>query len=142
MSPSASPTLGNSTVAVGAPVAQNPQAPAVVSLLTSYFTAINTHDYQAYSRLLDQKLQQGLTPARFRAGYGSTADSGAMLTGISTTASGVAATATFTSHQQPHDSPDRTACTHWSITLFLEQQGGGYAIGQAQPGYHASHQPC
>jgi hypothetical protein len=141
--PSGGPTLGNSTVAVAAGLAQNPDAPPVVNLLTSYFTAINAHDYQAFVQVHDQQLEQGYKAARFQSDYGSTSDSGVMLTGISTTADGsVAATTTFTSHQSPKDSVDHTACTHWKITLFLEQQNGGYVIGPPQPGYHAVHQAC
>ncbi len=143
VSPSGGPTLGNAAVAVAAGVAQNPDASPVVNVLTSYFTAINAHDYQAYVQVHDQQLEQGYTPARFQSDYGSTSDSGVMLTGISTTADGsVAATTTFTSHQSPEDSVDHTACTHWKITLFLEQQNGGYVIGPPQPGYHAVHQAC
>jgi len=143
VSPSGSPAAGNGTVAVAPAVARNPGAQPVVNLLTSYFTAINTHDYRAYSRLIDQRLRNGLTPARFQAGYGSTTDSRATLTGISTAADGrVTAAVTFTSHQRPEDGPDHSACTLWNITLFLEPQNDGFVLGPAPPGYHASHQPC
>lgn len=137
------PVPGNSTVAVAPGVARNPAAAPIVRLLTRYFTAINSHDFTGYQALLDARMRRSVTAARFASGYRSTRDSGATLTGISTAADGrTTAVVTFTSHQDPADSPDRSSCTNWSITLFLDRSGGGYLIGPAEPGYHASHQPC
>lgn len=134
---------GNSTVAVSPSAAANPAVAPIVNLLTSYFTAINKHDYAAYSSLLEPQVQQQMTASQFATGYQSTMDSAATLTGISTAADGsLQAAVTFTSHQDPSDSPDNSGCTNWSITLFLEQGGGGYLVGQAPQGYQATHQPC
>lgn len=135
---------GNSTVAVSPGAAGNPAAVPIANLLTRYFTAINKHDYEAYSSLLDPQVQQQVTPSEFAKGYRTTMDSAARLTGISTGADGhPQATVTFTSHQDPSDSPDNSGCTNWSITLFLEQDSsGGYLVGQPPQGYQATHQPC
>ncbi len=139
----AAPTAADNSVAVAPGVDTDPNASPVENLLTSYFTAINNHDYQGYVSLFDQQFQQSFSPQQFTVGYGSTADSGITLTGISTTGSGgLAATVTFTSHQQPSQSPDKASCENWTITLYLEQQGGGYVIGNPPPGYHSAHQPC
>jgi hypothetical protein len=32
---------------------------------------------------------------------------------------------TFTSHQQPAESPDNSACDDWTITLYLVPDGTG-----------------
>lgn len=135
---------GNSIVAVSPSAAGDPAAVPIANLLTRYFTAINKHDYEAYSSLLDPQVQQQMTASEFAQGYRTTTDSGATLTSISTAAGGhPQATVTFTSHQEPSDSPDNSACTNWSITLFLEQDASGdYLVGQAPRGYHATHQPC
>jgi hypothetical protein len=142
-SPRASP--GNATVAVAHAAAGNPSAPQVVNLLTKYFTAINSHDYPAYLRLLDPQMQRIETGQRFSTGFRSTTDSGAKLTGLSTAPDGrLAAVVRFTSHQSPADSPDGSACTRWTITLYLTSGDGdgGYLIGMPPAGYQASHQTC
>jgi hypothetical protein len=129
-------------VAVSAAAAGNGAAPQVTAFLNSYFTAINAHDYQAYDSLLDQQLQP-YPQSSFDAGYGSTTDSDETLTSITDTSSGgEAASVTFTSHQQPADSPDNSSCDQWSITLFLVPNGSGYLDGKAPSTYHASYQAC
>jgi hypothetical protein len=130
-------------VAVASAVAGNAALPQVTALLDRYFAAINRHDYAAYAQLLDpQALARSPAPA-FSAGDGSTADSDEMLTGVADTSSGgVAAAVTFTSRQQPADSPDHSACDAWSITLYLVPQGTGYLIGVPPAGYQASYASC
>ncbi|MGH3150460.1 MAG: hypothetical protein ACRDOB_07000 [Streptosporangiaceae bacterium] len=140
-SASASASSG-STVAVAAGAASNAAAPPVTTFLNSYFTAINAHDYAAYDSLLDQQLQP-YTQSEFDSGYGTTTDSNETLTSITDTGSGgEAASVTFTSHQQPADSPDNSSCDQWSISLFLVPNGSGYLEGKAPSTYHASYQAC
>ena len=135
-------TNSGATVAVAPAAASNAAAPQVTAFLNSYFTAINEHNYQAYDSLLSQQLQP-YPQSSFEAGYGTTTDSGETLTSITDTGSGgEAAAVTFTSHQQPADSPDNSACDNWSITLFLVPNGSGYLEGPAPSGYHASYQAC
>ena len=135
--------LGNSTVAAAPSVAGVPAARSIVGLLTRFFRAINAHDYPAYQRLLDPAMKAEITPAVFGTGYRSTVDSRATLTRISATANGrAAAKVLFTSHQAPSDSPDRSTCTNWSVTLFLERAGGRYLIAESPSGYQPSYQPC
>jgi hypothetical protein len=140
-SPSA-PSAG--TVAVASAAAQQPDTPAVTDFLNQYFAAINDHDYQAYTALLDPGLQQNMTAAQFDSGYGSTADSSEMLTGTSTAANGdTVADVTFTSRQNPAESVNhREACTDWQISLFLESNGTSYVMGPAPAGYRASSTAC
>ena len=96
-----------------------------------------------YASLLDTPMRQATTAKQFSAGFGSTTDSGATLTGVAPApAAGLAATVTFTSHQQAADSANHSTCTDWDITLFLVPRGSGYVIGAPPPGYHASAQRC
>jgi len=146
-SPSASSSAGPSSVGqvtITAGASQDANAASVAAFLDHYFTAINNHDYQSYVSLLSPQAQQGLTAAQFDSGYRSTADSAETLTGISTAANGdLAAAVTFTSHQNPADSPDQQeSCTDWNISLFLLQSAGGYLIDQPPAGYHASYHAC
>ncbi len=143
--PAAAPTPASSgslvTAAPGA--AQAPAAPPVEAFLNSYFTAINNRDYQQYRALLSHQMRRAISQGVFNAGYRSTADSGATITSITGSGPGrLAVAVTFTSHQQPAGSPTHTACTHWDITLYLRQRGGGYVIGRPPAGYHAAYQAC
>jgi hypothetical protein len=133
---------GAGQVTIGPAASQNANASSVAAFLGRYFTAINTRDYQSYSSLLSPPMRQ--TAAQFASGYRSTVDSAERLVSISAGPNGdLAATVTFTSHQDPADSPDhQQSCTNWSITLFLERTSGGYLIDQPPPGYHASYQAC
>lgn len=131
-------------VTVTADAAQDANASSVAAFLDRYFTAINTHNYQSYISLLNPQAQQGLTPEQFDHGYRSTTDSAETLVRISAATNGdLAVAVTFTSHQDPADSPNRQqSCTDWNISLFLEQDGGGYLIDQPPPGYSASDNAC
>ena len=134
---------GGTDVAVASAVAGHAALPRVMALLDRYFSAINQHDYAAYARLLDPQALQRSPASAFYSGDGSTTDSGETLTGMADMSSGgVAAAVTFTSRQQPADSPDHSACDAWSITLYLVAQGNGYLIGPPPAGYQASYTSC
>jgi hypothetical protein len=145
VAPSAASGQGATGVAVAvvSAVAGNAALPQVTALLDRYFTAINRHDYAAYAQLLDPQALAGSPASGFSSGDGSTTDSDETLTGMADTSSGgVAAAVTFTSQQQPADSPDHSACDAWSITLYLVPQGTGYLIGLPPAGYQASYASC
>jgi len=131
-------------VMIGPAASQDANAPSVAAFLGRYFTAINTRDYQSYASLLSPPLRQGQTAQQFASGYRSTVDSAETLVSISPGPNGeLVAVVTFTSHQNPADSPDhQQPCTDWRISLFLEQDAGGYLIDQPPPGYHASYRAC
>jgi hypothetical protein len=142
-SPPGSPPLGRATVAVASIAARNPAAASAATFLTSYFTAINGHDYQHFRPLLDRQMRQIETARRFAAGFRTTTDSGAVLIGLWATRGGrLTAIVQFTSHQAPADSPDHLACTRWIITLYLEPSGSGYLLGGPPARYHASRRAC
>jgi hypothetical protein len=123
---------------------RNPDASSVAVFLGQYFTAINTHNYRSYRALLSPQEQARLTQAQFDQGYGSTADSAETLVSISTATNGdLDVAVTFTSHQNPADSPNREeSCTDWRISLFLEPDGSGYLTDKPPPDYHASYAAC
>jgi hypothetical protein len=136
---------GDGGIEIGTAVSDDPSSSSVASFLGQYFAAINAHDYESYDALLGPELQQAETQEQFDDGYGSTVDSSETLVGISTAADGdLDAEVTFTSHQDPADSPDQSeSCTDWDISLFLAQGGGsGYLVDPAPSDYHASYQPC
>jgi hypothetical protein len=115
----------------------------VLAFLTSYFAAINDHDYQAYVSLLDAEQAARWTPARFSSAYGTTVDSAATLTAIASRSRGrEAASVTFTSHQAASASPDGSSCDLWSITLYLVPINGGYVLQYPPDGYSAQVRAC
>lgn len=142
-SPTASATPAASTVGISSAAAASPDAAQVQELTDRYFTAINAHDYSAYSSLLDARMRQQNPQSTFSSGYATTQDSAETLTAISSAGSGkLAATVSFTSHQSPAKSANDSACTKWLITLYLLPDGNGYLITAAPPGYRASYQSC
>jgi len=136
---SQSPT-GSITVSIAPSAGQQPGAQQVTAFLETYFTAINTHNYRLYSSLLASQLRP--THQQFKAGYRSTSDSDATLTSLSETAAGLAATVSFTSHQNPASSVNGSSCTAWTITLYLQPQGDTYLIVPPPAGYHALYSSC
>ena len=145
--PSPSPTVpapgdGALVVAMAPGMSQAPDAAQVDGFLVSYFTAINTHDYERYERLLVPSRREELTAADFARGYGTTTDTGASIVGISPTTGGVAATVSFTSEQRTAPGADVTTCTLWDITLYLRNQDATLLIGSPPPAYHAYHRSC
>jgi hypothetical protein len=118
-------------------------ASQVAAFLDEYFTAINTHNYQAYEALLSPQAQ-GVTQAQFDTGYGSTTDSSETLRAIFTSSNGDSvANVTFTSHQSSAQSATNSTCTAWNISLYLVPSGGsGYLIDTPPAGYHAKYTTC
>jgi len=145
-SPSVSPTptpTRTGTVRVAAGVAGDPAEPQVEAYLNRYFSAINAHNYSAYSSLLDAQEQQANTRATFNSGYATTQDSNEVLTGIDDTGGGnLTAHVSFTSRQSPANSVDGSACNNWQISLFLVPRGNSYVMTAAPAGYHATYTNC
>jgi hypothetical protein len=142
-----SPTPGVSTVGsvtVSATAAQNPDANAVAAFVNEYFSAINSHSFQAYDALMTPQAQQGQTTQSFSNGFGSTSDSDETLVAITAASDGdTAANLTFTSHQNASQAADHTGtCTDWNITLFLQSNGTSYLLDQSPSTYHAQYQSC
>ena len=108
--------------------------------MARYFAAVNHRRYQAYASLFAQPWR--LTPRVFAWGYQTGHDSNAVLVGIGALKGGLKATVTFSSQQDPAQSPDHSSCIDWRITLFLHRAGASYLIGMPPPGYRASLQAC
>jgi len=144
-SPASSPATAakTATVAVSPSAAANPAAPQVQSYLERYFTAINNHDYRAYSSLLDAQLQSKNSPSSFASGYATTHDSAEVLDSISDTGGGgEAATVSFTSRQSPSSSIDNSPCNNWTITLYLQPNGSSYLDSVPPPSYKSTYTDC
>ena len=131
------------SVAVTAAAAAGPDAKAVTRLVTRYFRAINRHDFATYRTLFSVSLRAELSSSAFMRGYGTSRDSLTTLRSITPVGDGeLDATVSFTSHQRPADTPSHSACTTWSISLYLVRQGHGYVIVSPPAGYRASYVTC
>jgi hypothetical protein len=120
----------------------DPAEPAIAAWLDSYFTAINTHDYPAYLRLLSSQEAANESQADFTSGYGTTTDSAQTLTSISDLGGGEAATVSFTSHQSASHSVNHSSCDNWTITIYLQPSGGSYVQVPPPAGYHSAYTSC
>jgi hypothetical protein len=131
-------------VSITPSLAGRAEARQVAGLLVRYFAAVNHRRYRAYASLFAQRRQ--LTPREFAWGYRTSHDSNAVLVGIAALKGGLKATVTFTSHQDPAQSPDHSSCIDWRITLFLHRLPHGpeptYLIGMPPPGYRVGLQAC
>jgi hypothetical protein len=142
-SPAPSHPAGGSTVLIAPGLTQNPAAGPIDKLLVTYFTAINTHNFQQYKSTFLPSVRHQLSAAAFARGYQTTRDSNASLVGIGIAPQhGLAATVTFTSTQKPIPSQGVTGCTYWAISLFLGKHGNAFLIGSSPPGYHPYHHAC
>jgi hypothetical protein len=140
-SPGASTRTGALTVTAAAAAA--PDAKAVERFVTRYFRAINRHDFATYRTLFSARLRGGLSSKAFARGYGTSRDSRATLSAITGVGTGeLDAALNFTSHQQASQTPSHSACTTWSISLYLARQGHGYVIVSPPAGYKASFGTC
>lgn len=141
-SPAARPAQGPQ-VSVAALAVSSPYETTVVSFLVSYFTAINDHDFTAYQQLFDPGLRAAESATAFSAGYGTTTDAAITLSSIGVIGTGeLVAEVTFVSHQQPAASPTDSACTAWTVALYLLQHDGSYELQQPPAGYQASYTVC
>ena len=141
--PESAPTDPNGVVSLSSTAALDPAAPAVLSLLSRYFQAINTRDYQLYRDVHTADSQASLDPDTFQLGFESTEDSDAVVTTIGVQPDGrPTADVAFTSHQDSVDGPEGDTCDRWNVTFFLDPDGDGYLIGAPPSTYHASHQAC
>ena len=152
--PSSSPShvtqpspVGSDAVAIAPTAAGQPQAQQVAAFLKTYFASINSRNYLVYSHLFIPQMRE--SAQHFAAGYRSTSDSNATLDGVSSIGGQIlAVTVTFTSRQNPADSPDHAACDRWNVVLAMtpaapgDSAGTGYVITRSPAPQAATAQAC
>lgn len=129
-------------MAVSSAAASDPLTPTAVRLLTRYFTGINGGNFRRYRSVFAPDYRDAFTSAGF-AGYASTHDSAARITGMSpTTDGGAEVRLTFISTQDPSAGPNGETCTVWKLRFYLEPVAGGYLFGRPPASYHATYSAC
>lgn len=121
---------GGVTVTIGPGAAAQPGAARVAAFMAGYFDAINQRDYQSYLAAFDEQARPDYTRQKFLGEFGTTTDTAPSLTALNPAGGGLLATVTFTSHQSPAKSFTHTACTAWTLRLYLEASGASYLIGR------------
>ncbi len=141
-SPTPTPTpTPTGPVDLAAGVASSPYAAQLETTFTHYFDGINTRSYAEYASSLDATMQADNSQSSFDSGYATTTDSGERISSITGSGANLTAVVTFTSMQAASDSPDGSACNHYTLTLPLVQQGSGYVIATPPSGY-AAYSDC
>ncbi|MEU0093685.1 hypothetical protein [Kribbella sp. NPDC006257] len=141
--PTPEPTLGNELVSITPEAAQNPAASAVIELLTTYYRAINDHDYLTYQAQQTRAAQALLTRPDFATGFRSTVNSEVVVQALTPTADGrLLASVTFTSNQDAADGPKSQTCTRWAVGKFLKGRSPALLIDKAPKTYKATFDPC
>lgn len=144
-SPGANPdSLPPGSVTIAPAASGNDAAEDISQFFYQYFSAVNSHDYSDYIALFAPGVQVP-SSSQFDSGYGSTTDSGEVLAGISDADPGgdVVAHLTFTSHQDPSQSPNRANCDKWDVNFYLFLNlNDNYLIDTPPSGYHARYTAC
>ncbi|GAA1534664.1 hypothetical protein [Kribbella lupini] len=141
--PSPEPTLGNELVSVAPEASQHPAAAVVVDLMTTYFTAINNHDYLTYQSQQTPAAQKLLTRPNFAVGFRSTVNSDVNLVSVTRTTDGrLLAKLTFTSNQDAADGPQGQTCTRWTVAKYLKGEPPTLLIDKAPKSYKSTHTAC
>lgn len=147
VTPSLTPTPSDTDLATALPetatdidfsgAADRPDLDRIAATLDTYFSGVNAHDAYAATQAMTQ--DSSVSPsnpegfAAFSDGIRSTSDDAIRVTRIADgTFEGQASVAVslhFRSRQDPADGPDGQACTWWTLTHHLLDEGGQYLIG-------------
>lgn len=131
-------------VGVDGAAASSPDAAAVVDVLTRHFTAINERDYSRWTTTVTDRRAAKQPPDRWAEDFSTTNDSGVVVSDITPTSTGVAATLTFVSTQDLAHAPAAApyTCLRWSSRWPLEGSGADLRIGTPPKGTTAPPTPC
>jgi hypothetical protein len=144
--PTPTPTaVGASPLVTVAPaLSGQPDVAAVADTLTTYFTAINERDYDAYRSVLVDVEDRVGGEADFLRRFRSTTDSDVRLVGVRHDPDGgVMATVTFRSTQDPADAPDGvSACVSWVLTYPMTAADDGTLLIDVVHLFAQTYRPC
>ena len=135
-------------VRIGNSISADPEAMAVASMFNTYFTGINSQDYQQALSVFDPSgiidPNNSSQAQQFTQGVSTSRDSAAVLVKVEPADGSTVQSAKirFTSRQQagygPQDDPNAT-CTNWKVTYILSQDSSGsYLINSVSSSNHSS----
>ncbi|WP_224401693.1 hypothetical protein [Pseudonocardia sp. ICBG1034] len=117
-------------VSIDTAAAGHPESAAVVDVLNRHFEAINQGDHATWTGTVTARRAADQPDSRWRADYRSTTDSDVVVTGLASSASGVAVGLRFVSTQDPADAPADLPVGRicWASTWPLTDDGSGLRI--------------
>lgn len=105
---------------------------AVASSLTTYFSAINAHDFPTAYAMLGPTAQGRVSLDEMARDASTSHDEQIVLESVfSDGAGGQIAIVSFTSTQAPEDSPTSSTCNRWRIRYELVASGGSWLIDRS-----------
>ncbi|MCK2240804.1 MULTISPECIES: hypothetical protein [unclassified Crossiella] len=127
---------GPSTVEFTPDASAHPDAPAIKSLLTGYFEAINSRNFDQWRAHVTAKVSQETQRAVWNADYATTKDGSILVRRVINSPGGtLRIMLTFTSTQDPAKSPPdaRSDCNRWRATYQLAVEGRTLRIDKGSP---------
>jgi hypothetical protein len=126
-------------------VSADSRAPEIGRVLNAYFSGINQRDWSRVLSVVDSQVVDSSDPdqvAKFQQDLSTTNDSNVIVRSIQSSPdspSGISATVTFQSTQDPRLGPDGQACTLWNLEyLFSGAPGASLYVH----GTRGSHEAC
>lgn len=134
-------TVDAREVLLAAEARTSPYAQPVQAGLTSYYDAINAHDYDAWQSTVQPEVSSSMPRSDWLLGYRSTHDDQIVVSSISSSGTDALATVSMRSNQAPQDGPEgmKVARVCWTLTLPVDSTTG--TVGEVVPG-SASKAEC
>ncbi|OXM61846.1 hypothetical protein [Amycolatopsis vastitatis] len=123
----------------------HPQAEAVRQVLQKYFTAINTQNYQQWTKVVSAQRVLDQPPNVWLKGVRSTEDSDALVYRIERgSGASLRVLVGFTSKQDPEDAPlfFPERCIKWRLVLPMVVDGSALKIDTVDKGPQPEHEKC
>ncbi|WP_026204442.1 hypothetical protein [Actinomycetospora chiangmaiensis] len=120
-------------MALGAAAAGQPDAAVVQTALTSYYAAINAHDYDAWLAASQPAAAKTQTRTGWESGYRSSQDDDVVIEAITPGPGGNdLATVSMRSTQDPADAPSSLPVGRicWTLTLPVDPSTGKVGVSQ------------
>lgn len=141
--PSAQP--GPATVEGTVDAVAHPLHETVRTLLQTYFDAINTKDYAAWSRTVTRERQEDASEKKWLNDYQTTRDGSIVIYRIEMAAQDTARVLmTFTSTQDIQDAPQELPvdCIHWNVVFALTVERGDWKLASGPTSASPQHEEC
>jgi hypothetical protein len=117
---------------------------AIQQIFSAYFNAVNNHDYDtAWAQYTPQEQTRLGSEQQYVQGEATTHVTNMTVQEIVSQSGGVdLATITFTSTQDPANSPDGQACDNWSLVYTMVHAGSSWFIDRAVSVNGVAYRPC
>ena len=123
----------------------HPQADAVRKVLTKYFTAINTKDYQQWTAVVTDERVAAQSQTDWKKGVRTTKDSDALVYRIErSSGNSLRVLVGFTSRQKLEDAPVffREPCIKWRLVMPMVLEDKALKIAAVDGGPPPEHEKC